>query len=265
MTDLERLKLQEQRSTALQDLAELDDQVTAGEVDAGVADRLRGVYQAEADTADAAISALPSDGAEARRPGSRRRALAGGALLIGAVVLLVVLVIQFVEPRDTGGLVTGGIASDVAAGGATDLSTITNEQLEEVIAANPDVIPMRLALARRYVESGEFSLAVDHYLVVLAAGPEPEALAYVGWISYLSNEPQLAARYLEESLSIAPDYRVAQWFLANVRYEGLGDAAGSIPLLEAIVTDETVPGDVREAAAAMLAAASGVGSPAGDE
>ena len=258
MTTADQARLEEQRGDALRDLAEVDAQVDAGEIDPAVAVRLRAVYREEADRAELELERLRrEEGEPARDPAgrSRTRLVAGGAVLVAAAAAVVVLAVNAVEPRPAGGTVTGGVAADVASGAGPDLAQVTDEELEAVVAANPGVVGMRLALARRYVEGGRFSEALAHYQVILDEAPHPEALAYVGWLSYLSDEPELAARYLERSLEMAPDFRLAQWFLANVRYTGLGDPAGARPLLEAVRDDPAVPTDVREAAADMLDAA----------
>ncbi len=142
---------------------------------------------------------------------------------------------------------TGGLPDTAAT---RDLADVTNEELEVVIAENPDIVPMRLALARRYVEEGSFSEALGHYMVVLEDGPHPEALAYVGWMTYLSGDPQTAEGLLERSLAQEPENGIALWFLANTRFEGLGDAAGALPLLDTLSQQE-LPDDVRDAVIAL--------------
>ena len=83
----------------------------------------------------------------------------------------------------------------------------------------------------------------------------PEALAWVGWILHLSGEPESASNFLEEALELEPDYPQAQWWLANVRFEGLGDPTGAIAPLEQLLSYTDVPDDIRAAAVELLAAA----------
>jgi tetratricopeptide (TPR) repeat protein len=111
---------------------------------------------------------------------------------------------------------------------------------------------MRLALARRYFDAGEFTPALDHYMIILDTEQNPEALANVGWMTYLSGRPDVAATFVEESLVRDPSYLPAIWFLANIRFEGLDDPAGAREPLERLIAADGVPDDVRGAAEAML-------------
>ena len=78
---------------------------------------------------------------------------------------------------------------------------------------------------------------------------------YVGWMTYLSGDPTTGASLLERSLVIRPDDPLAQWFLANARFHGLGDRAGAVPLLEAVATSGEAPPDIVEEAQQMIAEA----------
>jgi cytochrome c-type biogenesis protein CcmH/NrfG len=133
-----------------------------------------------------------------------------------------------------------------------DLDSITSERLEEVVAANPDVVPMRLLLAGMLLEEGEVLAAAQHYGEVLQREEHPEALAGLGWISFLVDEHATAQEYLTEALEIQPNFPQAQWWLANVRLIGLGDAAGAIEPLEALLASGAAPDDVRVLAEDML-------------
>ena len=145
-----------------------------------------------------------------------------------------------------------GVASDVVAGEEVN---ITNEQMEEVIAQNPDIAPMRLALADRYFAAGEFSDALSHYMYVLQEMgiDDPEALANVGWMTFLSDEPDVAASFVERSIQIQPDAGIAFWYLANIRYRGLNDAAGAIEPLQQLLGYENLPAELRTEAENLLA------------
>ena len=245
-------RIEARRDRAIADLRELDRQVADGEIDETTAARLRTRY--ETDLVDALDDlAAAADQPPATR--SRRRVWVGVSLFAAAAIAATVAVTSAIEPRPPGGFATGGVASDVVTGEAVDLSEVTNDQLEEVVAANPDIIPMRLALARRYVEGGDFSSALPHYLYVLDREDHPEALMYVGWMTYLSGDPTTGASLLERSLVIRPDDPLAQWFLANARFHGLGDRAGAVPLLEAVATSGEAPPDIVEEAQQMIAEA----------
>ena len=239
--------LEQRRDHSIADLIALDKQLETGEIDRASAERLRRRY--EADVADA-LAAI--DTARAIVPAGRsiKRVWAGVivfALAAGAVVFALT---QAVQPRDDTGPLSG-VAADVVTDGV-DLSTVTTDEMEAVVAANPDVVPMRLALARRYVEAGDFSTALPHYMYVLDRGPNAEALMYVGWMTYLSGDAATGEALLVRSLDMVPDVVLAQWFLANVRYTGLGDTAGALPLLQQVVDSGEAPPDVVDEAQTMI-------------
>jgi cytochrome c-type biogenesis protein CcmH/NrfG len=128
--------------------------------------------------------------------------------------------------------------------------------MEAVVAANPDIIPMRLALARRYVEAGDFSAALPHYFEVLERDERnAEALMYMGWMTYLSGDAATGVALIEQSLESAPGDVLAMWLLANARYYGLGDETGAVPLLEAVLASGLAPDEIVAEAEQMLAEA----------
>lgn len=250
MSDPRRTHLLEQRDQALDDLLDLERQVETGEIDAAHSTALRSRYEADAADAMRAIDALDAD--PARRGRSGRRILIGVGIFVAAAVVVTVALVNAVEPRPEGGFVTGGVAADVEANGGVDLSTVTNEEMEAVVAQNPDIIPMRLALARRYIEDGDFSSALGHYMYVLDREDNAEALMYVGWMTYVSGDATTGASLLERSLQASPGEPLAQWFLANIYMSGLDDPEAAIPLLEAVIASGVAPQDVVDAAETML-------------
>jgi len=237
--------IEAQLASARSDLEAVAAQTAAGEVDVLTAKRLDDTYREEIASLQERLATAPQDEAETGR--SRRRVLWGVGILTVGVTAVTVAAIAAVEPRPEGGFVTGGTGEE-----RNTLESVTNEELEQVVAANPDVVPMRLALARRYFEAGQYSEALEHYLPILEVEPNPEALANVGWMVYTSGESETAAAYLERSLELLPDYLQAKWFLANVRYFGLGDREGARPLLEDVLAASGIPSDVREEANRML-------------
>ena len=247
MTDPRRTRLEQQRDQALVDLRELENQESAGEIDAPVARELRSRYEVEAVDAMQAIDRLESIVPEA---GSRRRFFIGVGAFIAAAVLVTVTLVSAVEPRPEGGFVTGGVAADVEA--PIDLSSITNEEMEQVVAANPEILPMRLALARRYVEAGDFSTALPHYMFVLDRETNPEALMYVGWMTYVSGDAATGVALLRQSLEILPGDTLAQWFLANALLDGSGEIPEAVLLLEAVIESGQAPTEIVAEAQRML-------------
>ena len=245
--------LQDKLEQVDRDIAEVDEQVAAGELDGPTAEELRATYRRERRRVLDEIDALVASPAATTQSRDRRRVFAGAVLLLAGFAVVSVLLVNAVQQRAPGDLATGGIATDVATGDV-DLATVTNEEMEAVVADNPQVVGMRLALARRYFDAGEFDKALDHYLVVLEQEPDqPEALASIGWMTYLSDRPDVAESYVERALATAPDYIQGYWFLGNIRLVGLGDSAGAIDPLERLLDfGDIVPDDIRVAAEALL-------------
>lgn len=252
MTDPRLTQLGERRDEILADLRDLDAQVLAGEIDAADASRLRARYEAAAADTIEQIEGFSPAPAQTRSP---RRVLLGLGLAIVAIAVVTFTLVQAIEPRPEGGYVTGGVAADVAADTSLDLSTVTNEEMEEVVAANPDIFPMRLALARRYVEAGDFGSALPHYMYVLERETNAEALTYVGWMTYASGDVATGISLLERSLEVLPGDPLAQWFLANALYFGTGDTAAAIPLLQAVIETDAAPPEIVAEAERMIAEA----------
>lgn len=248
---LEAQHIEEQLRQVERDLVELEEQVAAGEIDAVAAGRLRSNYLRERDR-------LGGDLVDAAAGGSVARPFITGRRLVGAALLMLAAAgLALGVTRAGGGNSTGleGVASDVALQGAADLSAVSDEEMEAVVAANPDIVPMRLALADRYFNEGDFTDALRHYLVVLEdkGVEDPGALANVGWMTYLSDEPEVALSFVERSLEIQPDGGIAFWYLANIEYYGLGDAPGAIEPLNKLLAYDSLPDELRTAAAALLA------------
>ncbi len=228
-----RHQLEERQAQAAADLADVEEQLDAGELDQATATRLRDRYQAELESLEAQVEAAPAQAPLA--PGrSRSRALVGTLLVVVATIGVVFLVAQAIDDRNPGDFVTGNIEN-------RDLSDVSTAEMEQVVADFPNVVSMRLALARRYFQAQQFSQALPHYFAVLDQDPtNHEALANLGWMTYLAdpNQSVTAEAYLERSLAAAPAYGDAMFYLANVRLYGLNDPAGARELLEALAAED---------------------------
>lgn len=239
------------------DLAEVDEQVDAGELDEATAERLRSAYQSERAALEAQLDdvATPKEDTSpdpGPAPQSRGRAVAG-TVIVGIAALVVAVVAVFsLQERTPAGESTDGVATAALEnGGGRDLSSVGLEEMEAVVAQNPDIPGMRLALADRYVEAGDYSRALEHYMVVLDQEPEnATALARVGWLTFLSDEAELAEPFIVRAIAIEPDFPQAYWYLANVRIQ-VGNVEGAIEPLERLLTYD-LPDDVRAQAELML-------------
>lgn len=244
-----------------EDLKDLDRQLGDGDIDEITAERLRDRYVAELDRLMSERPDLteddqhPEDGdAAASSPASTRRvsgrALVGTAIVVVAVAAIGAFTVKSLTGPSTAG-VEGIVGSVVTGEGLVDLSAVTDEEMETVVADNPDVVGMRLALARRYFEAGEFDSALDHYMIILDQERNPEALANVGWMTYLSGRPDVALGYVEAALERQPDLITATWFLGNIQY-ALGNHVDASVALLVVVDADGVPDDVRQSAKDLL-------------
>lgn len=254
----DRLRVEDQLAQVAADLADLDVQVADGEIDQGTAARLRATYVAEAETLrDRLFEASSGDG-ETAGGRSRRRVIAGSAVLAVGIAVVIVVAVVSLQDDPPGGDATGGVVTDALTGEGVDLSSISNEQMEEVVAANPEVLGMRLALARRYFDDADFNSALPHYMYILERQQHPEALANVGWMTHLSDRPDVALPYVERALELEPDFPQALWFLGNILM-ALDRPDAAVVQLRSVLAYDDLPEDVRAAAEALLEVAEAAG------
>jgi hypothetical protein len=194
-------------------------------------------------------------------PGGRRRSVTRVAAVAGVAVVCGPAFLLASRPVGPG---RAGVA--LAAG--RDLATVSISEMEDVIAANPTIVGMRLALSERYLGAGRPEDAHRQASIALALDPptaqRQEALKLLGWSAALLGRAQEGAALLEQSLAIDATDRDATWFLANVRLVGLHDAAGAAVLIEQLLSG-TVTDDQRRTLEARLLDArldvAAVGSP----
>jgi tetratricopeptide (TPR) repeat protein len=193
---------------------------------------------------------------------TRRRALIGGVGLALAAAIALGAVGQYRQTRDSGGLLSG------VASGAIDPDTISDETMEAVIAANldnPEISGMRLALANRYFEDGEYQKAFPHYEAVLQHEPTAAQAAAtytrLGWMVYDGNgEVDLALSLIDQALEAVPQDAFATYLKGRVVWCGQEDPAAATELFSQVLTSSALDGEVRGRVEADLAAA-GSGAP----
>lgn len=258
----DRQHLEQLRDQALRDLIDLDRQVSHGELPADVADRLRAEYEHAAATALAGLSQGSETPAPATtRPPQRTRWAVYALALAVAAFAAVVLLPTYVGERIAGGAVTGNEVFGTDAAGADppgqaaprDLTTVTDEEMEAVIAENPDVTGMRLALAHRYLDAADYMAAARHYLVALDQEPRNvEAQAHYGWLLLQIGQPLQAMQAVDGALAQDPQHVEASWFKANIALHGLSDPATATTLLEQLQQRTDLEPEVRSQVDALL-------------
>lgn len=170
-------------------------------------------------------------------------------ILILAIAFLGVVVAASVAIQDG-----GGAAAGVADLDGQDLSEVSNETLEAVIASNldnPQIDGMRLALAERYFESGDYNSAFPHYLTV--AGSETAsaeevvaALVRLGWMVWDGNaEADAAVELFDQALAVDGQSSTAMYLKGQVLWCGLGDMEQAASLFEEVLTNPDLGQDAR--------------------
>ena len=188
---------------------------------------------------------------------SRARLVTGGVVLVLAFAGIVVVASNSLQDRPAA-------AAGAADLGQDDLSDVSNETMEAVVAANadnPQVNGMRLALAERYFEAGDYRSAFPHYLIVAedpeATGAEAiTALVRLGWMAYDGNgEVDTATRLIDEALTIDPESSVALYVQARVRWCGAGETDQAMEVFEGLLADPDLAADTRSQIEADLESA----------
>ena len=180
-------------------------------------------------------------------------------LLILGVSLAVIVVVAgfFLQDRS-------GPASGVADLAGQDLGDVSNETMEAVIAANadhPQVDGMRLALAERYYEAGEYSSAFPHYLAVAessnASGTQSvTALVRLGWMAWDGNaETETAIELFDQALAIDSSSSTALYLKGQVLWCGEGEIDAAVVLFEQVLSDPDIDPDAKARVEQDLAAA----------
>lgn len=176
--------------------------------------------------------------------------LVGAAFAIGS----------FLEPRAEGTPVSGDLVAP------SDMDAISDETLAATIASfedDPQVPPqqlngMRLALAERYFEDGDYRSATTVFQDVLEGDPTAaqasEALGRLGWVLFVNGEVEAAEGAFGRALDQYDANGEARYFYALMLLE-LERGGEAVPLLEALAEDPSVPEELRPEIEAMLESA----------
>ena len=178
---------------------------------------------------------------------TRRRALVGGlgiALVFGAVVVVAGFLLQD----------RAAPAAGVADVEVDNLNEVSNETMEAVIAANldhPQINGMRLALAERYFQVGEYRAAFPHYFAVAESPAATRAetvtaLVRLGWMAWDGNrEANAAIGMFDQALAIDSASSTARYLKGQVLWCGAGDTTGAAVLFEEALNDPSLGDDSR--------------------
>ncbi|HVR33628.1 MAG TPA: tetratricopeptide repeat protein [Acidimicrobiia bacterium] len=246
--------VEEQIQQVRSDLAELDEQIAAGEIDAATGERLRRRYLAELDAA----ATTETDSPPSR---STPRLLVGGAILLVGFATTIAVLGSSVESGDSGAL------QGVAAVDQFNPEDYSDETMEAVIAANRDdpavagqLGYIRFALAERYFDRGDFQRAFAHYEAILGASPPTDLFAAtmtrIAWITFVGNgEVELSLDVIERAIEAAPASTEARYVKGQILWCGAGDDVAAVSLFEQVLASDQLDDATRAQVEADLAAA----------
>ena len=116
----------------------------------------------------------------------------------------------------------------------TNLSNVSNDEMEAVILENPDIHPMRMALANRYFDEVNYSEALPHYMYIAENSADSElksfALAQIGWMVF-------------ESIKINSDSLVAKSYLGIIYIQDPETKADGIEILNSVIKSDKLSKD----------------------
>ena len=140
--------------------------------------------------------------------------------------------------------------SEVTNEFSTNLEEVSNEEMEAVILENPNIFPMRVALANRYFDEVDYSNALPHYMYVAENSDESEiksfALAQIAWMVFESGNTEVATNYLNESLNINKNSLIAKSYLGIIYLQDASTKNEGLELLENILSSNKLSKEDRE-------------------
>jgi cytochrome c-type biogenesis protein CcmH len=176
-------------------------------------------------------------------------------VLLGASFALIVVVAGFFLQERS------GPATGVADLAGQDLDDVSNETMEAVVAANaddPQIDGMRLALAERYYEEGDYRAAFPHYLEVAGSAQATDsqavtALIRLGWMAWDGNaEAEAAIGLFDQALAIDAASSTAKYLKGQVLWCGTDDNEAAVALFEEVLADPGLSDEARAQVSADL-------------
>lgn len=250
-------ELNEQIAQIRLDLADVEEQVAAGEIDEETAERLRSLYRSELDTLSTASPTTDPAATTRSRP----------RLVVGALILVIGFATTIAVLGATADESSGALQG-IASGGEFNPEDYSDETMEAVIAANADdpqvasQLPfMRFALAERYFEQGEFQRAFGHYEAILAGDPPADlftsTMTRIAWITFVGNgEVELALQVIDRAIEATPTSTEALYVKGQILWCGSGNASAATELFEQVLVSDQLDATTRGQVEADLALAS---------
>ncbi len=186
---------------------------------------------------------------------SGRRAV-GALVLLGSMTVVVMAVGFFLQERE-------GPAGGLAGLEVDSLDDVSNSTIEAVIATNkdhPQINGMRLALADRYFQAGDYRQAFPHFLEVASSematrDQEVTALVSLGWMAWDGNgEAGTAIGLLDQALALDPDSTTATYLKGRVLWCQESTVETASTLFTGLLTRSDLPQETRNVVENDLAA-----------
>ena len=137
--------------------------------------------------------------------------------------------------------------SSISPNQSTDLSNVTNEEMEQVIKLNPDILPMRIALANRYFESYDYSNALIHFMYVAENTDDIDlksySLAQIGWMVYESGDELTSMSYINEAVRLSPGSLLGSTYKGIIYVQNPNTRSEGIKILESLKSNTSLPED----------------------
>ena len=137
--------------------------------------------------------------------------------------------------------------SSISPNQSTDLSNVTNEEMEQVIILNPDILPMRIALANRYFESYDYSNALIHFMYVAENTDDIDlksySLAQIGWMVYESGDELTSMSYINEAVRLSPGSLLGSTYKGIIYVQNPNTRSEGIKILESLKSNTSLPED----------------------
>ena len=131
----------------------------------------------------------------------------------------------------------------------TDLDNVTNQEMEKVINDNPDIHPMRIALANRYFDEINYSNALPHFMYVAENSNDNElksfALSQIAWMVFESSNIEVAIDYLDEALRINENSIIAKSYLGIIYLQNPNTRSDGRDLLNEILSSNKLSSEDR--------------------
>lgn len=232
---LERLAdpLEDERSSLLRALRDLEDERARGELSEATYRSLRAETESHAVAVLRALEARDGSGELALglralrpapsgdRPGTRERLAPRriAAALIGVTVLglSIALLARAVSNRTSGQPITG-FAQGSSGGSAGSLALF-----EQRVAEHPRDLAARLDLADLYLAGGNSAAAAAQYLVALQIDPRnAEAQAKLGFLLYQGGKAEDGLRAVDRALAVDPTYPEALYYKGVILLRAMG-------------------------------------------